>query len=30
MVTDWVAFIAILIIVALVMSWVWLISGGYL
>jgi hypothetical protein len=30
MVTDWVAFIAILVIVALVMSWVWLISGGYL
>jgi len=30
MVTDWVAFIAILVIVSLVMSWVWLISGGYL
>jgi len=30
MVTDWVAFIAILVIVALVMSWVWLITGGYL
>jgi len=30
MVTDWLAFIGILVIVAVVMSWVWLISGGYL
>jgi hypothetical protein len=30
MVTDTLAFIAILVIVALVMGWVWLISGGCL
>jgi hypothetical protein len=30
MVTDWLAFIGILVIVAVVMSWVWLISEGVL
>jgi hypothetical protein len=30
MVTDWLAFIGILVIVALVMGWVWVISEGVL
>ena len=30
MVTDWLAFIGILIIVAIVMTWVWLITEGLL
>ena len=30
MVTDWLAFIGILVIVAIVMTWVWVIAEGLL